>query len=95
MSELIMITRHTKVTRTSFIESRPGLEFTLVEQKGPVHMPTFVIHVTLNDQLFVGTGRYERQRDRPISVLDHLIFLLETRACIFFIFEAVLKYLHY
>ena len=38
---------------------RPGLEFVLAEQRGPIHNPTFVIHVSLNDQLFVGTGRYD------------------------------------
>jgi len=65
-----------KSKRSSFVESRPGLEFTLVEQKGPVHMPTFVIHVTLNDQLFVGTGRYARQRDSSLIVETSLTFYI-------------------
>lgn len=42
-------------------ELRPGLEYTVVEQKGPVHMPTFVVQISVNGQTFVGEGRSKKQ----------------------------------
>ncbi|CAB4067310.1 ADARB [Lepeophtheirus salmonis] len=41
-------------------ELKPGLEYKLVEHKGPIHKPTFVIEVALNGQTFVGQGRSKR-----------------------------------
>ena len=38
-------------------ELRPGLEYALVEERGPIHDPTFVIQITVNGQVFVGQGR--------------------------------------
>ncbi len=38
-------------------ELRPGLEYSLVEERGPVHMPTFVVKVVVNGQAFTGQGR--------------------------------------
>ncbi len=38
-------------------ELRPGLKYELVETKGPVHMPVFVLEVTVNGQGFRGEGR--------------------------------------
>ncbi|QQP38072.1 Uncharacterized protein FKW44_018550, partial [Caligus rogercresseyi] len=35
-------------------ELKPGLEYNLVEHKGPIHMPTFVIEVELNGESFQG-----------------------------------------
>jgi len=37
-------------------EHKPGLEFVLAEQRGPVHQPTFVIRVTVNGSQFFGEG---------------------------------------
>merc|ERR1712062_666034 len=39
-------------------ELRPGLEYKLLEQSGPVHMPTFKIAIDLDGQIFTGEGRY-------------------------------------
>ena len=38
-------------------EIKPGLEYAIIEQRGPVHEPTFVIEVTVNGQVFRGEGR--------------------------------------
>ena len=35
-------------------EYKTGLEYVLVEQRGPVHQPTFVIGVTVNGAQFLG-----------------------------------------
>jgi len=37
-------------------EYKTGLEYVLVEQRGPVHQPTFVIGVTVNGAQFLGEG---------------------------------------
>ena len=37
-------------------EYKPGLEYVLVDQRGPVHQPVFVIRVTINGSQFVGEG---------------------------------------
>jgi len=42
-------------------ELRPGLEYTLLETKGPVHQPTFVLSVTVNGASFTGEGRSKKQ----------------------------------
>lgn len=39
-------------------ELRPGLEYKLLEQTGPVHQPTFKIAIDLDGQIFTGEGRY-------------------------------------
>ncbi|XP_041458711.1 double-stranded RNA-specific editase 1-like [Lytechinus variegatus] len=41
-------------------EIRPGLAFKTESQTGPVHAPTFVVSVEVNDQLFEGTGRSKK-----------------------------------
>ena len=38
-------------------ELRPGLEYVVAEEKGPIHQPTFVIRITVNGQDFTGEGR--------------------------------------
>jgi dsRNA-specific ribonuclease len=38
-------------------ELKPGLEYKVVEQKGPVHQPIFVISIELDGQTFSGEGR--------------------------------------
>ena len=38
-------------------ELKPGIEYKLLEQTGPVHMPTFKIVIELNGQVFTGEGR--------------------------------------
>jgi hypothetical protein len=38
-------------------EIKPGLEFAMVEQRGPVHDPVFVIEVAVNGEKFKGEGR--------------------------------------
>lgn len=38
-------------------ELKPDLEYVTVEQRGPVHLPTFVIEVTVNGEKFRGEGR--------------------------------------
>lgn len=38
-------------------ELRPGLEYVVAEEKGPIHQPTFVIQITVNGQVFTGEGR--------------------------------------
>lgn len=38
-------------------ELRPGLEYRLVEQKGPTHLPTFVMQIEVNGQIFKAEGR--------------------------------------
>jgi len=42
-------------------ELRPGLEYVVAEEKGPIHQPTFVIRITVNGQVFVGEGRSKKQ----------------------------------
>jgi len=37
-------------------EYKAGLEYVMVEQKGPVHQPTFVIGVTVNGSQYLGEG---------------------------------------
>eukprot|EP00092_Neocalanus_flemingeri_P045415 GFUD01050727.1.p1 GENE.GFUD01050727.1~~GFUD01050727.1.p1 ORF type:complete len:161 (+),score=46.78 GFUD01050727.1:40-522(+) len=37
-------------------EYKAGLEYVMVEQRGPVHQPTFVIGVTVNGAQFLGEG---------------------------------------
>lgn len=39
-------------------ELRPGLEYKVADQIGPVHMPTFKISIELDGKTFVGEGRY-------------------------------------
>ncbi len=38
-------------------ELKPGLEYKVVEQKGPVHMPTFVMEISIDGKVFRGEGR--------------------------------------
>ena len=38
-------------------EMKPGLEYVTVEQRGPVHLPTFVVEVEVNGEKFRGEGR--------------------------------------
>ena len=38
-------------------ELKPGLEYKLLEQSGPVHMPKFKISIELDGQTFTGEGR--------------------------------------
>ena len=38
-------------------ELRPGLDYRLLEQKGPTHLPTFVMEVEVNGQTFQAEGR--------------------------------------
>ena len=38
-------------------ELRPGLEYKLIEQTGPVHMPTFKISIEFDGRTFTGEGR--------------------------------------
>ena len=38
-------------------ELKPGIEYKLLEQTGPVHMPTFKIAIELDGQVFTGEGR--------------------------------------
>ena len=38
-------------------ELKPGLEYKLLEQTGPVHMPKFKIAIELDGQTFTGEGR--------------------------------------
>ena len=40
-------------------EIKPGLQYDLIEQKGPVHDPVFVMQLELNGQTFRGQGRLE------------------------------------
>ena len=44
-------------------ELRPGLEYKLLEQSGPVHMPTFKIAIDLDGQIFTGEGRYVSEKN--------------------------------
>jgi len=37
-------------------EYKPGLEYVMVDQRGPVHQPVFVIKVTVNGSQFLGEG---------------------------------------
>jgi len=37
-------------------EYKTGLEYVMMEQKGPVHQPTFLIGVTVNGTQYVGEG---------------------------------------
>ena len=37
-------------------EYKTGLEYVMVDQRGPVHQPTFVIGVTVNGSQFLGEG---------------------------------------
>ncbi len=46
----------TKNAVTTLNELRPGLKYELVETKGPVHRPTFVLQVCVNGQAFRGEG---------------------------------------
>ncbi|XP_072173490.1 double-stranded RNA-specific editase 1-like [Diadema setosum] len=41
-------------------EIKPGLQYNTVSQTGPVHAPTFVVSVTVNDETFEGTGRSKK-----------------------------------
>ena len=45
-------------------ELRPGLEYKLLEQTGPVHMPTFKIAIDLDGQIFTGEGRYGNRQKK-------------------------------
>ena len=38
-------------------ELKPGIEYKVCGQEGPVHMPTFKISVELDGNTFVGEGR--------------------------------------
>ena len=38
-------------------ELRPGLEYRLVEQRGPTHLPMFVMEIEVNGQIFKAEGR--------------------------------------
>ena len=38
-------------------ELKPGIEYIVVGQDGPVHMPTFKISVELDGNTFIGEGR--------------------------------------
>ena len=38
-------------------ELRPGLEYRLVEQKGPTHLPLFVMQIEVNGHVFNAEGR--------------------------------------
>ena len=38
-------------------ELKPGIEYKVVGQDGPVHMPTFKISVELDGNTFIGEGR--------------------------------------
>ena len=52
-------------------ELRPGLEYKLLEQSGPVHMPTFKIAIDLDGQIFTGEGRYgNRQKSEPLCIFN-------------------------
>jgi double stranded RNA-specific editase B len=42
-------------------EIKPGLEFKMVTQSGPVHAPTFTMSVTVNGQEFEGNGTNKKK----------------------------------
>lgn len=42
-------------------ELRPGLEYRLMEQRGPTHLPTFVMKIEVNGQAFKAEGRTKKQ----------------------------------
>ncbi|XP_071943509.1 double-stranded RNA-specific editase 1-like [Antedon mediterranea] len=42
-------------------EIKPGLKFSLVAQKGPIHAPTFCMSVTVNEQSFEGEGTTKKK----------------------------------
>lgn len=42
-------------------ELRPGLEYRLLEQKGPMHLPTFVMQIQLNGHIVKAKGKTKKQ----------------------------------
>jgi len=52
-------------------ELRPGLEYVVAEEKGPIHQPTFVIKITVNGQDFTGEGRVVRETRHVPLFLSH------------------------
>ena len=42
-------------------EMKPGLQFQLVGQNGPVHAPNFVMSVEVNDQVYQGSGTSKKK----------------------------------
>lgn len=46
----------TKNALVTLNEYKPGLEYVMVDQRGPVHQPVFVIRVTVNGSQFLGEG---------------------------------------
>ena len=51
----------TKNAVVALNELRPGLEYRLLEQKGPTHLPTFVMQIQVNGQIFKAEGRTKKQ----------------------------------
>ena len=51
-------------------EIRPGLAYSIVDQRGPVHDPTFVMEVVVNGETFRGEGRYAEGRLRALPNLE-------------------------
>ena len=57
----------TKNAVVALNELRPGLEYRLLEQKGPTHLPTFVMQIQVNGQIFKAEGRTKKQARSRIA----------------------------
>uniref|UniRef100_A0A3Q3A0W7 DRBM domain-containing protein n=1 Tax=Kryptolebias marmoratus TaxID=37003 RepID=A0A3Q3A0W7_KRYMA len=53
-------------------ELRPGLQYRLVSQTGPVHAPVFSIAVEVNGLTFEGTGPTKKKAKMRAAELAHL-----------------------
>lgn len=49
-------------------ELKPGIEYKVVGQDGPVHMPTFKISVELDGNTFIGEGRSKKQAKQSAAL---------------------------
>ena len=75
-------------------ELRPGLEYKLLEQSGPVHMPTFKIAIDLDGQIFTGEGRYvSKHTVRNLHFLSKKFNFDFTRKLSIFLGEKLVKML--
>ena len=64
---------------TTLNELKPGLPYILVETRGPVHDPIFVIEVNLNGQAFRGEGKSKKsaKHEAAAVALRYLVVFVQ------------------
>uniref|UniRef100_A0A3Q1GDL4 Adenosine deaminase RNA specific B2 (inactive) n=1 Tax=Acanthochromis polyacanthus TaxID=80966 RepID=A0A3Q1GDL4_9TELE len=72
-SSEVILTCGSPSTPPHLNELRPGLQYRMVSQTGPVHAPVFSIAVEVNGLTFEGTGPTKKKAKMRAAELAHLI----------------------